>query len=79
MEDNVRWAWGHIVFESCLEILSFEFGFDCFCQIVQMCAYSGTSGVINGVDSNLDFVRELEHWFDEGTFEQLISDFLTHD
>lgn len=79
MEDDVWWTGGEVIIESGFEVFSLEFGLYFLSEIVQVSTDFAAFRIIEWIDSDFNFVSELKHWFNERTFEKLISDFLTHD
>ena len=69
MEHYVWRTWAEVIVESSLEILSFELGLDVLGQIVQISTNLGALRIVQGINPDLNSVRELKHRLQEWTLE----------
>lgn len=60
IHNHITWTWSQVIVYIWLEILCFEFWFDCLTQAVPMIGDCCASRVCQRVDGKFEFVYELE-------------------
>lgn len=78
VQDHPATVRSQIVGEAALELLSLEDRFGPVGELVEVLSNFGAFGVGHWVDSNLDFVYEVEEGLQEGPCQVLISDLFPH-